>query len=210
MHLIDVSRVVSSETAVWPGDQPPTFTWTTHQSEGDAVSVGAITISVHTGTHADAPLHYKEGAAAIDELPLRPFIGPATVLDVGDANVICPRHVKPHAHDLARRVLFKTPHSELGPDQWQDAFPSVAPETVRWLGQRGVVLIGTDTPSIDPVDSASLPAHHELLQHGIVNLEYLNLSGVAPGTYRLIAFPLRLKGLDASPVRAVLIDEPSA
>jgi arylformamidase len=105
-------------------------------------------------------------------------------------------------------VLFKTDASALPTEEWPDTITAVAPETIRVLNQKDAVLIGTDAPSVDPLDSTDLQAHHTLIQHRIVNLEGLSLSGVEPDRYRLMAFPLRIQGGDAAPVRAVLEDVP--
>lgn len=176
------------------------------QSDGASVNVGAVHLSLHSGSHADAPLHFTSDGASVDQLPLASFIGPATVIDVGDVALIEPRHVEAQ-ESLAPRVLFRTAYSRVPTEEWADDFSPVAPDTIRWLAERGVVLVGTDAPSLDPPDSTSLPAHHALRACAMVNLEHLDLSGVTPGPYRLVALPLRLEGMDASPVRAVLIQE---
>lgn len=207
MTVIDISRPLSPATAVWPGDRPPAFSWTMQQSDGASVNVGAAHISLHSGSHVDAPRHYTPDGPTVDQLPLEPFLGPACVVDVGDVDSIRPDHVANGLGAGAPRVLFKTDYSHVPATDWTGAFASVAPETIRWLAERDVVLVGTDTPSFDPPDSQELPAHHALNECAIMNLEHLDLSGVAPGRYQLVALPLRLEGMDASPVRAVLIQE---
>lgn len=205
MTIIDISRVVSTRSAVWPGDRLPRFSWTTQRGRGSPVNVGVAHLSLHTGTHVDAPLHYADHGASVDQLPLQPFFGPTYVVDVADAAVIRPQHLDGIDEELPARVLFKTSYSGVADEEWRSDFPTIDPETIRRLGQQDVVLIGTDAPSLDPVDSQDLPAHHVLHSMGMYNLEHLNLEGIAPGSYRLIALPLRLEGMDASPVRAVLI-----
>jgi arylformamidase len=103
----------------------------------------------------------------------------------------------------APRLLLRTGYPT---DQtvFTESFVSLSPELAPWLAERGVVLVGLDSPSVDPYDSKDLPAHKALHRHGIANLESLRLDGVPEGRYELIALPLRLKGLDASPVRAIL------
>lgn len=207
MTIIDISRVVSARSAVWPGDRLPRFSWTTRRDEGSSVNVGAARLSLHTGTHVDAPLHYTDDGAAVDQLPLHPFFGPARVIDVTGAAEIRPDHVDHIDEELPARILFKTSYSGVPAEKWRGDFATIAPDTIRWLGQRDVVLIGTDAPSLDPVNSQDVPAHHALHAWGMHNLEHVNLEGAVPGPYRLIALPLRLEGMDASPVRAVLISE---
>jgi arylformamidase len=204
MSLIDITRSLSPETAVWPGDRSVEWSWTAQIEEGSAVNVGGYASSTHAGTHADAPRHVADDGASVDDLPLSSFVGPAEVVDVAGAERIRPAHV---ANVQAPRVLFRTPVSSLPDSEWPEAFPVLDPETVRVLAAKNVVLVGVDTPSVDPVDSTDLPAHHALRRHGVVNLENLCLDGVAPGRYRLIALPIRLAGADAAPVRAVLDDD---
>ena len=201
MSLIDISQSLAPSTAVWPGDQSVEWTWTTQISDDAVVNLGALRTSVHAATHADAPLHVDEDGASIDQLPLKVFVGPAQVVSV-DAPQVLPEHV---ARVRAPRVLFKTTYAKIPPTDWTpDALAPVAPETVDTLANRDVVLVGTDGPSVDPVDSKTLPAHHALNEAGIAILENLALADVEPGMYDLMACPIRIHGADAAPVRAVL------
>jgi len=203
MDLIDISRPLSSATAVWPGDQPVEWSWTAQIQEGSTVNLGAIQLSTHAGSHADAPRHTQENGDTTDHFDLSAFIGPVEVVDV-EEEVILPRHVE---GVTMSRVLFKTSASELSVDEWPDSITSLHPDTVSVLAESDTVLIGTDAPSVDPLDSSSLPAHHALIDAEIINLEGLSLGHVAPGRYRLMALPLKIKSADAAPVRAVLVDE---
>lgn len=190
--------------AVWPGDQPFEPVWSARIAAGSSVNVGALTLSLHTGTHADAPLHVRDGAPPIDELPLAAYIGPAVVIDAPSEEAIGEDLLE--GIDLAAtpRVLFRT-RRQPGPDGWSDRFAHLAPALATRLAREGARLVGLDTPSVDPADSKSLEAHHALFAGGIAILENLDLAHVAPGTYTLVALPLRIDGMDASPVRAVLI-----
>jgi arylformamidase len=206
MSIIDISRALSPATAVWPGDRPVEWSWTARIEEGSAVNVGAVCTSTHAATHADAPLHFESDGASIDEIDLDVFVGRAQVIDATGDDVIGPER----ARDVhAPRVLFKTPSSQVPGTEWSEDFPAIAPATVDRLAEQSVVLVGVDAPSVDPVDSKDLPAHHALSAAGIVNLENLRLDDVAPGIYRLIALPLKISGADAAPVRAVLEPDPS-
>lgn len=204
MELIDISRPLSPATAVWPGDQPVERTWTSSLEEGGSVNLSALHLSSHAGTHVDAPLHVRDGGAATDTRDLSVFVGPAEVIAVEDASRVRPRHVK--GID-APRVLFKTPASRLSSEEWPDTITAIHPDTVSVLEESEVCLVGTDAPSVDPLDSTELPAHHALIDAGIVNLEGLCLSSVPPGSYSLLALPIKLQEGDAAPVRAVLGDD---
>lgn len=205
MALIDISRSISPATAVWPGDQEVEWTWTARlDQEGASVNLGAIRLSTHTGTHVDAPFHVQDGGTTAEDLPLDAFVGRAQVVEVGNASSIRPEHVQ-HLDGIgAARVLFKTSSSTLARDEWPDDVVPIHPSTVRSLSDAGTVLVGTDAPSVDPLDSTDLPAHHALIEAEIVNLEGLFLADVSPGTYELMALPLKIADGDAAPVRAVL------
>lgn len=203
--VVDITRSLAPGITVWPGDQPFTRAWSARIGDDSSVNVGRVTMSTHTGTHVDAPLHFLSDGEAVDDLPLEAFVGPAWVVDVEDTNPIAPEHVRDV--DLKRypRVLFKTRSSNTPNDRWDPDFAVFLPETIDVLGRHGVRLIGTDAPSVDPAESKTLPVHHALAQHGIVNLENLCLRDVKAGAYVLVALPVKLAGMDAAPVRAVLL-----
>lgn len=206
MKIIDISRSLTPDLAVWPGDEPFCSIWNARIEEGDTVNLSTVRMSVHAGTHADAPLHFKAGGASIDEIPLLQFIGPCLLIDINDHDVILPDHVAFNDDMKMPRLLFKTRHSRVADTRWEAEMAPFLPETIDRMGSQGVVLIGTDAPSVDPVDSQTLDAHHALARLGIVNIENLVLKDVAPGPYRLVALPLKVIGLDAAPVRAVLLE----
>lgn len=201
-RLIDISQPVDASIGVWPGDTPfsSEFTWSLER--GDACNVSRVTTSPHNGTHADAPLHFEAGAPGIGEVPLDAYLGSCVVVDGPRTGTILPAHVE-HV-DVARtpRVLVRTRDDD--GNAFPETFVSYSPEAARSLVERGVRLLGIDTPSVDAVDSKDLPSHHTLLPARTAILENLQLAHVEPGVYELIALPLRWTGLDASPVRAVL------
>ena len=189
--------------AAWPGDEPYRYELSWRMSEGAAVNVGAVTMSVHSGTHADAPFHFDESGATIDRLDPSAFFGPATVIDVTGRDSIA-------VGDLESIDLSETPRVLLKTGAWTDhaRFPESIPvlegDVPGYLHDRGVILVGLDVPSVDALDSKDLPIHHGLGRRGIHILESLNLAAVPAGRYDLIALPLRLVGADGAPVRAVL------
>ena len=206
MRIYDITRSLTPETAVWPGDTPFTQRWTSRIDQGSSVNLSAATFSLHAGTHADAPLHFLAEGAGIESVPLDRFIGPAWVVEVEQAaEAIKPEHVQASEMADVRRVLFKTRSSDVPDTRWDPHFVPILPETVAALAEKRIILVGTDAPSVDPPESKALSAHKALAQHGIVNLENLALGGIAPGLYHLIALPLKLHGLDAAPLRAVLM-----
>lgn len=208
MPLYDISLPLDASLAVWPGDAPYTRTESQRIRDGATVNLSSIALSVHAGTHADAPYHALVDGATIETLSLTTFVGPALVVDVRDKDVI-------RVADLAGCDFSETPRLLLKTGAWTDhrQFPETVPvmdtEVIPFLGAQGVVLVGLDVPSVDPIDSKDLPNHHALAAHGIAILEALDLADVPPGRYELIALPMKLIGADGAPVRAILIGEPS-
>lgn len=207
MKVIDISRALTPAVAVWPGDQPFEHTWTARIEHGSTVNLSAIQLSIHTGTHADAPLHFLDDGAPIDLIPLLQFIGSCLVIDAENTEAITPELVAANDRQRVPRLLFKTRHSQVADTRWDPHLVPFLPAAIDRMGAQGVVLVGTDAPSVDPVDSKTLDAHKALARNGIVNLENLSLKDVEPGRYRLVALPLKLSGVDAAPVRAVLLQE---
>ncbi|MEO8946435.1 MAG: cyclase family protein [Gemmatimonadaceae bacterium] len=204
--IIDISVMLSPATPVWPGDTPFSCLWTWNISEGSSVNVSAVTASPHAGTHADTPLHVTNGAPASESLSLDAFRGPAVVIDVSDVGgeiQLADIHRQPQARD-ARRILLKTGRS-IASGVFPESWPRLSVDCARELAQRGVLLVGTDCPSADDRESKTLDVHHALLDHGVCVMENLDLRGVEAGEYVLDALPMKVAGLDAAPVRAVLI-----
>lgn len=206
--ILDISQPLGRETAAWPGDRRLSLEWTLRRERGDSVNAAAIEVSVHVGTHADGPLHTTDGPA-VGALPLEPFIGPAVVVDArahvsGDPPLVQPSALDDVDPGLTPRVLLRTGTAG-DPGRFPDRFAALSPALCRRMARSGCRLAGTDAPSVDPVDSKSLEAHRILVDAGIPNLENLDLSGVEPGRYTLVALPLRLVEADSSPVRAVLL-----
>ncbi len=198
----DISPAIDEHSAVFPGDT--VYSQRGHFTLGPncPVNVSAITLSPHTGAHADAPLHYDAGGAAAGQLALEPFIGPCRVIHCIECGpLVLPQHIAHALEALPARVLVRT--SRIASQSWA-SFTALAPETIALLAIKNVALIGIDTPSVDPATSQALPAHHQLLAHQLRVLENLVLDDVPEGDYELIALPLKLTHADASPVRAIL------
>ena len=200
----DISPPIGADTPVWPGDTPVGVERVWRMEAGSPVNVARLTCSPHTGAHADAPLHYDAHGAAIGAVPLAPYLGPCRVIHcIGAAPLVLPDHIAQYADALPPRVLLRT-YRQAPVARWDSAFCAVAPETIDFLAQRGVTLIGIDTPSLDPQESKTMDAHGRVRAQRMSILEGLVLDDVAPGDYELIALPLKFTTLDASPVRAVL------
>ena len=212
MKVWDISRTLSNDFAEWPGDEPFRYRLTREIDKGATVNLGAVTMSVHNGTHADARLHFESNGASIEKAPLEVYLGRATVVDLAQSfsqwrekHLITLEDLRLHAEEIAvtSRVLIKTgrwSNSTVFPDQ----IPVIAADVPAWLQKNGVKLLGLDLPSMDEIDSKSLQNHHALARAGIAIVESLDLSDVAPGIYNFAGLPLKIAGSDGAPMRAIL------
>lgn len=200
---MDISQPLKNGVPEWPGDTPfsRTFTWSIE--EGSTVNVSELKMSTHIGTHIDAPLHFDKEGAAVDELDLELYIGPALLIEWNGRDTLKPADFASQNLTGAERLLIRT-------NAWKDrrsfpkAIPAVDPALGPFLKEAGVRLLGLDLPSVDVLDSKELPGHHALASAGVFILEGLVLDNAEPGLYDFAALPLALEGADGSPVRAVI------
>jgi arylformamidase len=200
----DISQPLRPGIPVWPGDTDYQETRTWHLDHDCPVNVSRITLSTHTGAHADAPLHYDPAGAPIGSAPLIPYLGRAQLLAVaGGDRRIEPDEIEARLVAGVRRVLLRT-YDRFPHEAWRSDFATPSPALIEMLGARGMVLIGLDSPSMDPQSAKELVSHKAVARNGMAILEGLVLDDVPEGLYELIAPPLKLAGADAGPVRAVL------
>ncbi len=202
-HIWDITPPIAPGIPVWPGDSAYSVETTWQITEGCPVKVSKITMSTHTGAHCDAPSHYDVNGKSIDEVMLATYIGQCRVIHCLDVQQVLPEHVEAHLYNLPQRVLFRT-YTKTPQMSWDNNFPSVAASTIELLAKHEVRLIGIDSPSLDPQESKTLDAHLCVKAHQMAILEGIVLDDIAEGDYELICLPLKLTGLDASPVRAIL------
>lgn len=205
-RIHDITPLVSPRIAVWPGDVGFTSQVACSIDAGDNIDLSSINTTVHLGAHTDAPSHYLKGGAGISERPLDLYLGPCQVVSTTTAQGarIMPEDVTVSV--TAPRVLFRT-GSYPDPDVFNEDFCSLSPQLIDLLAAQGVRLVGIDTPSIDPFSSKDLPSHGAVARNDMAILEGVVLTQVPDGVYTLVALPLKLEGADASPVRAVLIED---
>jgi arylformamidase len=207
-RLWDISPPLTTTSPVFPGDTLYRQEWGATIGPGCPVNVSSITLSPHTGAHADAPLHYENDAAAIGVVALEPFLGPCRVIHaIGVGPLVRLAHLAhalpPHAAALPPRVLVRT-YVRAPLDAFDADCAAFEPATIEALADLGVTLVGIDTASVDPAASKTLDSHQVLRRRDLRVLENLVLDDVPEGDYELIALPLKLTTADASPVRAVL------
>jgi len=204
-RIIDISPSLHSGTAVWPGDVPFSRNISLDVEQGKHMTLSAIQTTLHIGSHTDAPNHFARGSHSIDQKDLHPYWGSCQVIQVDKkpGSVITPEDIQ-DVRIQAPRILFKT-GSFPNPNSFNKDFVALSPQCVEHLKTKKVVLVGIDTPSIDLFDSKDLSTHHATVRLGISILEGVVLKDVPEGVYHLMALPLKIKGGDASPVRAVLV-----
>ena len=209
MKIIDISPMITSELAVFPGDQAFEREVSMDFSMGDHLGLSSIKTTLHLGAHADAPSHYHAEGQSIEERPLTAYVGPCEVKSV--------LGLKPGARiekknlgswvPRQKRVLFRT-DSFLEFNKWTNDFNSLSPEVIEFLQSQAVCLVGIDTPSVDPAQSKQLESHQALYRSDLCVLEGLVLNKTRDEEdYFLVAPPLKMKGADASPLRALLLKD---
>ncbi len=207
--IYDLSPSLGPGLPVWPGDTPYRYELVSSMAAGGAVNVGAVRATCHLGAHVDAPVHLDPAGAAIDALPLEPFLGPCRVIEVPAPELVTEDDLEaPDLGDPPRLLIRTGSVGERG--RFPRHYTALAPPAAARIAAAGVLLVGLDTPSVDPFGSRDLEAHRRLFAGGVAILEGLVLDAVPAGLYELIALPLRLEGADASPVRAILRSLPPA
>lgn len=208
--LIDISPPLSPNTAVWPGDVPLSRKMALEMKRGDNLTLSSLQATVHLGAHADAPSHYTKDGLDIAHVDLRAYMGTCQIITIDPRKLTHPEKRilwEDITQDIcAPRILFRT-NSFVHTQPFREDFVSLSPELIGNLAQRDVLLVGIDTPSVDPFADPALKTHQQIASTGMRILEGLDLEEVpiANVLYTLVALPLRLEGFDASPVRAVLI-----
>lgn len=201
---IDISPVLRPAIAVFPGDVPFTRNITMSFKDGQHLDISEVRTTLHVGAHTDAPSHYHAQGKTIEERNLSLYMGPCQVIRTKKKTRLTPEDLTDEI--TSPRVLIRT-DSFPDPDQWNDDFTALSAELVHYLKKKNVILVGIDTPSVDPATDQTMEAHKAIYESDMAILEGIILSHVEPGKYQLIALPLRIEKADASPVRAILFPE---
>jgi arylformamidase len=203
--IFDISRILNPQIENWPGDIGFELNQTLSQKEGYSVNLSRITMSIHTGSHVDAPYHFDSKGDSAEMLSLQPFWGPAQVVSVRkELGELLPEDLAGVDLSLAPRLLLHTRASQIYENIFSDKIVHPSPKLAVYLAQAGIILLGTDAPSMDAITDPILLGHNALYRHGISILEGLTLDGIPDGIYELVALPLKIEGGDGSPVRAAL------
>jgi arylformamidase len=208
MQIYDISVMISTDMPVWPGDPEIHLEQVSKIEEGADANLTRVDMSLHTGTHVDAPYHFLKKGKGVETLPLQALTGRTYVLhlpdvDVIDAQVLSKAEIPPRT----RRLLFRTRNSEYwakGESDFQKDYVGIDSSGAEYLVQRGLKLVGVDYLSVAPFEETR-QTHEILLKAGIVIVEGLDLSRIAQGRYTLYCLPLKIKGVDGAPARVILI-----
>lgn len=209
MRVHDISLAIGPGLPTWPTSEGFHVRSAMRIADGDPANVSVVEMDVHTGTHVEAPLHFLDGADDLDAFELERFVGPATVVEVPGPAVTAEALEAAGLPDGIERLLVKTANSKRWAEGWGDFDPvyvSLTRDAAAWVADRGIRLIGIDHLSVQQYADDG-ETHRILMRAGVAILEGLDLHAVGPGTYTLVAAPLRLTGTEAAPARAVLIDQ---
>jgi arylformamidase len=206
---VDVTATLDpARTPVYEGDAPLRFTFLKSMKAGDPLTLSSLDLGAHSGTHVDAPMHFIRDGAAIDALPLDPFVGEAVVIEIADSvQAITAAELARHEWQGVGRVLFRTRSSERG---WMDSavfhrdFAYIAPDAARVLVEAGVKLVGIDYISAEQFGAPAPETHRILLGAGIPIVEGLNLREIRSARYDLVVLPMKIAGHEGAPARAIM------
>jgi arylformamidase len=204
MKLIDVTIPLDANLPTYPGNVPFALEATKRIADGGSSNVSSMRVSLHSGTHVDAPRHFFDTAAGVDGLPLEMLLGRTRVIEVTTRRGIGPDDLSSIAAEDVR-VLLKTHNSRLwGSPEFQPQYTGITQAGARHLVDHGVKVLGIDYLSVEEFKAPGAPAHRVLLGGGTIVIEGLNLRDVEPGVYEMFCLPLRIVGADGAPARVVL------
>ena len=203
---IDVSVTVRHGMPHWPGDPPISLQRTMDIQRGDACNVSHLAMGVHTGTHMDAPVHFRHGAAALDDMPLSATMGEARVVEIADPDRITVDELRSKSPRRGERILFRTSNSTRcwAVDTFVEDFVYISEPAAALLAETGVRTVGIDYLSVGGYYADGAAIHRLLLDAGIWIIEGLNLSAVRVGNYEMICLPVKLHDGDGAPARVIL------
>jgi len=202
---IDVTRTLTNGMIHWPGDSPFHCQRVADITGPGTVNVSEISTCVHAGTHIDAPFHFIPDGADVSEVPLAKLCGPAVVVDLPEARDVVVEDLEGAGIEPGFRVLLRTVNQALWDEpEFDEDFFGITGDAAMWLVDREVPVVGVDYLSVDGYHDAEKPAHYALLGNGVVIIEGLDLSQVAPGRYEMVALPLKIAGSEGSPARVII------
>jgi arylformamidase len=212
---VDVTATLDpATTPIYEGDAPMRFDFLKDMRRGDAFTLSVYSMGAHSGTHIDAPQHFVNGGASVDQIPLSALIGPARLVEIPDTiQAITAAVLNQTNWRGAPRILFRTRSSIRG---WMRTaffhkdFAYIAPDAAQLLGEANVRLVGIDYISAEQFGAPAPTTHRILLGKGIPIVEGLSLTAVGAGDYDLIVLPIKVAHHEGAPARAVLRPHPAS
>jgi arylformamidase len=203
---IDISVPVREGMPQWPGDPQLSFERMMDQNNGDLCTVTRASMSAHTGTHMDAPLHFLRNSPSMEQMPIDATVGPARLIRIEDSAAIHRSELLPYSIQPGERILFRTGNSDRdwGNLPFNEDFIFIARDAAEYLAECGVRSVGVDYLSVGGFRQDSVETHEALLSKGIWVMEGLMLAGIEPGNYELVCLPLKWVGAEGAPARAIL------
>ncbi|HEY6223542.1 MAG TPA: cyclase family protein [Gemmatimonadales bacterium] len=206
---IDATATLDSATTpVYEGNAPLSFTFMLDMRRGDPLTLSAFSLGAHSGTHIDAPQHFIAAGASVDQVPLAELVGPARVIQIPDSvQAIDAAELNRHGWKGAERVLFRTRSTSghwMSSALFRHDFAFVAPDAAQLLADAGVKLVGIDYISAEEFGAPAPRTHRILLGKGIPIVEGLDLTDVPAGEYDLIVLPMKVRGHEGAPARAIV------
>jgi arylformamidase len=204
-RLLDVSVPLAAGVPAYPGNPEFELEPVKRIADGGSSNVSRLVMGTHTATHVDAPRHFFDDGAGVDQLQLDLLLGRARVVEIARRGAITEQDLAAAGLREDLRVLFKTPNSALwNGERFHTDYTYLTEDGARYLVDQGVKLVGIDYLSVEQFKKAGAPAHRALLSHGVIIIEGLNLADAEPGMYELYCLPLRIAGADGAPARVVL------
>lgn len=204
----DISVKLGVESIDYPGDTQYSRDQILTFDQGGICDLSSLKMSPHSGTHIDAPAHFIPRGKTIDDYAVDAFIRPAHVVEIRDPEAVRPWELENLETRPDEALLFKTENSKIGlcaTGRFSEEYVYVSAEAAEFCVRRKSGLVGLDYITIDRFGDDLFPAHRVLLGNGVLILEGINLVDVPPGRYTLLCLPLKIRGAEASPVRAVLL-----
>lgn len=203
---IDLTAPLHAGTPHWPDQPDVKLERMVSMDDGAVCNVSMLHMSVHTGTHMDAPLHFVANGIGMDQMPLEATIGPCRVVEIKDKESIKVKHLKPLKLRQGERLLIKTINSKRC---WNDSkfvedFVYISQDAAAYMVERGILTVGVDYLSVGGFFKDGIETHHHLLRACVWIIEGLNLSQVKPGRYDLLCLPLKTLNCDGAPARALV------
>jgi arylformamidase len=205
--MYDISLPLNEKTVQWEDDDNIAVVPELSMDHGDFCNLSSLRLGAHSGTHLDAPAHFIKNGKTLEQIDLEILIGRVYVAAVQTPLITAGVLNQLPIPSDCKRVLFKTANEPLyQSSEFSETFCALDISAAEWIVKKGIQLVGIDYLSIESYGNSSYPVHRLLLSAEVAVLEGLVLGDVLPGEYQLVVLPLKLTGVEAAPVRALLFE----